>query len=188
MIICDTEIKQALQNRQLIIDPPPSPECFSTTSVDLTLDTEFKKWKSAPKGMRMSIDPAEPEFKLDDIAEQLEDFPIEHDGAAILEPGCFVLGFTKERIELPRESRLAARVEGRSMLARLGIGVHITAPTIHADFSGRIALEFTNHSNQTIRLKPGLRVCQLIVEQVFGTPEAQLTSQFKNQKTVTGQV
>ena len=41
-----------------------------------------------------------------------------------------------EYLELPIHSRVAARIEGKSSLARLGIGVHITAPIIHAGFKG----------------------------------------------------
>jgi len=36
-------------------------------------------------------------------------------------------------------------VEGKSSLARLGIGIHITAPTIHAGFKGPIQLEICNY-------------------------------------------
>ena len=60
----------------------------------------------------------------------------------ILEPKAFVLGWTEENLTLPTHSRLAARVEGKSSLARLGIGVHVTAPTVHAGFKGPIQLEF----------------------------------------------
>ena len=51
-----------------------------------------------------------------------------------LEPKQFVLGYTRQKIYLPNASRIAARVEGKSSLARLGVGVHVTAPTIHAGF------------------------------------------------------
>jgi deoxycytidine triphosphate deaminase len=49
-------------------------------------------------------------------------------------PNNFVLGWTEEKIYLPHTSRLCARVDGKSSLGRMGIGVHITAPTIHAGF------------------------------------------------------
>src|SRR5258705_7222569 len=45
-----------------------------------------------------------------------------------------VLAWTKEYVNLVSHNRLAARVEGKSSLARLGLGVHVTAPTIHAGF------------------------------------------------------
>ena len=84
------------------------------------------------------------------------------------------------RITRPHTSRIAARVEGKSSLARIGIGVHVTAPTIHAGFGYRpndpsfsgnpIQLEIWNTGPLRIRLVKGLRICQLIFEEVHGTP------------------
>jgi len=99
----------------------------------------------------------------------------------ILEPGGFTLGWTEENIELPVDSRLAARVEGKSSLARLGIGIHITAPTIHAGFKGPIQLEMCNHGFLRVRLMPGMPICQLIFEQTLGTPEKGYKGQFFDQ-------
>jgi dCTP deaminase len=75
----------------------------------------------------------------------------------------------------------AARVEGKSSLARLGLGVHITAPTIHAGFDGQIRLELVNHGHFPITIKSGMRVCQLIFEQTLGTPERGYKGQFSGQ-------
>jgi dCTP deaminase len=100
----------------------------------------------------------------------------------MVEPGDFVLGWTEEYIDLPTQSRIAARVEGKSSLARLGIGIHITAPTIHAGFEGTIQLEICNHGTLRVRLTPGMRVCQLIFEQTAGTPEKGYVGQFFGQK------
>jgi dCTP deaminase len=95
-------------------------------------------------------------------------------------PGMFLLGWTIEKIQLPHTSRIAARVEGKSSLARIGIGVHVTAPTIHAGFGYRpgdpsfpgnpIQLEIWNAGPLAVRLVKGLRICQLIFEEVHGTP------------------
>jgi dCTP deaminase len=74
-----------------------------------------------------------------------------------------------------------------STLARLDLGVHVTAPTIHAGWNGKIALEIAHHGTVPIRLVPGLRICQLIVEQLFGTPRSRLRTTFQNQTTVKGQ-
>src|SRR5205085_521468 len=49
-------------------------------------------------------------------------------------PRHFILGWTKESVYLPHTSRLCARVEGKSSLGRMGTGVHVTAPTVHAGF------------------------------------------------------
>ncbi|MGD0511380.1 MAG: hypothetical protein ABSA33_06095 [Candidatus Micrarchaeaceae archaeon] len=88
---------------------------------------------------------------------------------------------TEENIELPIHSRLAARVEGKSSLARLGIGIHVTAPTIHAGFRGPIQLEICNHGVLQVKLMAAMRVCQLIFEQTLGTPDKGYTGQFYGQ-------
>ena len=92
----------------------------------------------------------------------------------------FVLGFMKQSIYLPNSSRIAARVEGKSSLARLGIGVHVTAPTIHAGFGFNpkkpdepglpIPLEIFNLGNQDVVLDENMPICQLILEEVREVP------------------
>ena len=84
-----------------------------------------------------------------------ESFPIE--------PGAFVLAWTRERIGLPNFF-LAARVEGRSTLARLGLSVHQPAPIVHPTFDERLQLEMTNAGPYTLRLYPGQAIGQLVVE------------------------
>ena len=69
-----------------------------------------------------------------DIKELLQKYakPLsrETDGSFILPPEKFVLGITREYVELPRRAKIAARVEGRSTQARLGPVVHLTAPML----------------------------------------------------------
>jgi dCTP deaminase len=98
-------------------------------------------------------------------------------------PRKLALGWTKERIEMDVEARIAARVEGKSSLARLGLVIHMTAPTIHAGFKGRIRLEMMNHGAVPIRLWPGMRICQLIFETTLGTAEKGYKGQFAGQGT-----
>ncbi len=106
----------------------------------------------------------------------------EMDGTGfVLNPGIFMLGWTNENVQLPSHGRLAARVEGKSSLARLGIGIHITAPTIHAGFKGAIQLEICNHGPMKVRLMTGMPVCQLIFDQTLGTPEKGYMGQFSGQ-------
>src|SRR5262249_51789069 len=93
-----------------------------------------------------------------------------------------ILAWTTEYISLRPASRVAARIEGKSSLARLGLAVHMTAPTIHAGFDGHIRLEIVNHGPLPIRLRPGMRLCQLIFEQTLGTPERGYQGQFTGQR------
>jgi len=110
----------------------------------------------------------------------------EPDGSIILRPRDFILAVTAERVNFPREHRLAARVEGRSSLARLGVGVHVTAPTIHSGFRGQIALEITNQGRLPVKLRPGQRACQLIVERLSDTPSDEAVGSFVEQTSATG--
>ena len=65
-------------------------------------------------------------------------------------------------------------VEGKSSLARIGLGVHITAPIIHPGFgcpeAQPIMLEFVNHSKNIIVLRPGTDICQFIFYKISDTP------------------
>ena len=112
---------------------------------------------------------------------------VDSEGCHTIRPGDFVLGITYERVTLPLESGIAARVEGRSSLARIGLTVHLTAPTIQAGWTGRITLEMVNQGPWPIKLRPyELRVCQLIFERVGELRQDGLESQFQGQDSPGG--
>lgn len=184
MILTDREIQIALRAGQISIEPAPALDSYSSTSVDLTLDHRLEAWKKPAevKGVEaVVISPGVPGFKFNDAAEGYTDVLKIDEGGYILEPGVFILGWTREYVKLPIEGRLAARVEGKSSLARCGVGVHITAPTIHCGFAGQIQLEIFNHSTVRVRLLPGMKVCQLIFESTLGTPDKGYRGMFAGQ-------
>lgn len=175
MILTDREIQIAISKEQIIIDPPPRGiEYYSSTSVDLTLDRQITEFRNdlGSGAIETIIDPNHKDFIVEGILEKLTR-PVEIDSSQgyLLRPKQMVLGWTAERVVLPIHSRLAARVEGKSSLARLGLGIHVTAPTIHSGFKYRIRLEMVNHGALPIRLRSGMRICQLIFELTFGTPQ-----------------
>lgn len=186
MILCDTEIQIVLANGQIKIAPAPSIERYTTTAVDLTLGSDgFKKWKKPTGAMVLAIDPSQDNW-YPSLRPYVEDIIPSSDGTVRLEPGDFILAITHERVEFPESSRLAARVEGKSSLARIGLGVHVTAPTIHSGFKGNITLEIKNHGDIPIILTPGMAICQLIFEMVFGTPQKAMSGIFQDQNSVLG--
>jgi dCTP deaminase len=139
-------------------------------------------WKTTTvKGVDQIVCPATKGYVFSEFAKAYSDLKEIAGEGYVMEPGHFVLGWTEENIELPTQARLAARVEGKSSLARLGIGIHITAPTIHAGFKGPIQLEICNHGKLRVKLLPGMPVCQLIFEQTLGTPHKGYTGQFLGQ-------
>lgn len=181
MILTDREIRIYIDRELITVDPPPSEIAYASTSLDLTLDPVISTFKKDRPGIDKIIDPTNPAFKSDDVVKELTDSQnVDPDDGFLLNPQILILGWTKEYIDL-KESRLAARVEGKSSLARLGLSVHITAPTIHAGFNGRIRLEIVNHGEFPVRLRSGMRICQLIFEQTFGTPDKGYQGQFSSQ-------
>ncbi len=182
MILTDREIQAAIQCRQIIVDPTPGVDAYSSTSLDLTLSKSLRIWKTDNvKGVEHIICPATEGYKLTEFVKAYSDLKELGPEGYVISPQQFVLGWTEEQVELPTSARLAARVEGKSSLARLGIGIHITAPTIHAGFAGPIQLEICNHGLLKVKLVPGMPVCQLIFEQSLGTPDKGYVGQFRGQ-------
>jgi dCTP deaminase len=179
MVLTDREIQAVLASRQVVIKPLPDEGAYSSTSLDLTLSRVLQEWTSAAASQ--IVCPTEKGYKFTDFAAKFSQKKTITDEGYVLIPGVFVLGWTKENVELPIYSRLAARVEGKSSLARLGIGIHVTAPTIHAGFKGRIQLEICNHGALKVKLTTGMKVCQLIFEQTLGTPDKGYKGQFYKQ-------
>jgi dCTP deaminase len=182
LILTDREIQAAIECKQIVIDPPPGVEAYSSTSLDLTLSKSLRIWKTEKvKGVERIICPSTEGYKFADFAKEFSDLKDLDTEGYVIKPQEFVLGWTEEFVGLPTSARLAARVEGKSSLARLGIGIHITAPTIHAGYEGSIQLEICNHGLLKVRLVPGMPVCQLIFEQSLGTPQKGYTGQFYGQ-------
>jgi len=182
VILTDREIQIALPRKQITIDPPPQPIAYSSTSVDLTLDPILTLFNAGKSYVKKVIDPTHPEYDIDQaLAEITKNNKIDPDKGYDLGARELVLAWTAEYVIVPIDSRLAARVEGKSSLARLGLGIHVTAPTIHAGFDGQIRLELINHGHVPITIKPGMRICQLIFEQTLGTPQRGYHGQFSGQ-------
>jgi dCTP deaminase len=183
MILTDREIEAAISCGNIIIDPPPKPEAYSSTSLDLNLSKQIRTWtKIRAVGVQQIVCPVTPGYQFSEFVKEFSTLAEIGPDGYVIEPETFVLGWTDETVSLPSQARLAARVEGKSSLARLGIGIHITAPTIHAGFQGPIQLEMCNHGPLRVKLMTGMPVCQLIFEQTLGTPQKGYAGQFHGQK------
>jgi len=189
VILSDVGIRAAIAAGDIDIDPSPADDQFTTSSIDLFLGGGFKVWdgkRLTVPGLTPTLDLAVQNYQAT-AGSYLIDPPLDANGAFVLPPGQFVLAVTREKINLRRTARLAARVEGRSSMARLGLVVHLTAPTIHAGFSGTVTLEMVNFGPFHLRLVPHeTRVCQLIFEQLSEEPAHDLRSRFVDQKDPGG--
>jgi dCTP deaminase len=191
MILSDAGIRAAIDTGQIEIEPRPIE--YSPSAVDLLLGDEFQSWdvdKLLVPGISAVLDLAEQRFPLTAGA-FLKDVPRERDGSVIFPPfrvqQSHMLAITRERVHLKIGSRVAARVEGRSSLARLGLMVHITAPTVHAGWNGKITLEMVNLGPFHLKLVPGkTRICQLIIERLETDPAMNIATSFQGQNKPSG--
>ena len=193
MILSDEGIKRALPNGALEISPTPTDVQYNTSAVDLFLGDEFYVWDEKLKlqGFSPTLD-----LSIQDFKKTANHFLVplrrESDGSVVVPPyrehPWHILAITRERIHLTRNSRLAARVEGRSSLARIGLVVHLTAPTIHAGWNGKITLEMINFSPFHLKLVPQTTpVCQLIVEMLESEPTREIATSFQGQTLPSGE-
>lgn len=94
----------------------------------------------------------------------LEQKPLDDRGRLWVRPGEVVLAPTLERIEL--SPRLAGLVDGTSDYARLGLSVvlcHQVSPGFGQGGGAIVTLELVSHLPQPILLRPGMRICNLML-------------------------
>ena len=149
MLLSDRDIRAELDSGRVGLDPL-DPAMVQPASVDVRLDRFFRLFDNHRYA---HIDPRQEQDELTRLVE------VDPDEAFILHPGEFVLGSTYEQVTLPDD--LAARLEGKSSLGRLGLLTHSTAGFIDPGFSGHVTLELSNVATLPITLWPGMKIGQL---------------------------
>ena len=149
MLLSDRDIMAELDAGRVALEPFES-SMVQPSSIDVRLDRFFRTFENH---RYPHIDPAEDQ---PDLTREVEP---EGDEPFILHPGEFVLGSTYEVVTLPDD--VAARLEGKSSLGRLGLLTHSTAGFIDPGFSGHVTLELANVANLPIKLWPGMKIGQL---------------------------
>src|SRR5690606_9993538 len=149
MLLSDRDINAELAAGRIGL-APSEPEMVQPSSVDVRLDRYFRLFDNHKYPY---IDPAEDQPDLTHLVE------VKPDEAFILHPGEFVLGSTYEQVTLPDD--IAARLEGKSSLGRLGLLTHSTAGFVDPGFSGHVTLELSNVATLPIKLWPGMKIGQL---------------------------
>ena len=159
MILSDRSLREAIAAGRLVIDPLDD-DAIQPSSIDVRLDNRFRVFYTA---RHPYIDVKQP---MEDLTELVE---VKPDDAFILHPGEFVLGSTLEQVGIPDD--LAARLEGKSSLGRLGLMTHSTAGFLDPGFTGHVTLELSNVANLPITLYPGMRIGQIAVFQLTTAAE-----------------
>nr|WP_152909813.1 dCTP deaminase [Pseudactinotalea sp. HY160] len=148
-MLSDRDIRTEIAAGRIRLDPF-EPEMVQPASVDVRLDRYFRLFDNHKYSV---IDPAAEQPELTRLVE------VDPEESFTLHPGEFVLASTLEVVTLPDD--LAARLEGKSSLGRLGLLTHSTAGFIDPGFSGHVTLELSNVATLPITLWPGMKIGQL---------------------------
>ncbi|MEW6528554.1 MAG: dCTP deaminase [Candidatus Micrarchaeota archaeon] len=148
-LMSDTDVIEAINKGEIGIKPFDK-KFLGPDSLDIRLGDEML----VSKIIKKTIDPNKPKNFF--VSKK-----IKH--SFILKPMQFVLGTTLERISL--SNNIAAQIEGRSSLGRLGIMVHMTAGIIHAGFGAKgpstLTLEIYSVNPNDVYLHAGMKIAQL---------------------------
>jgi dCTP deaminase len=149
VLLSDRDILAEIDAGRVALNPW-DPAMLQPSSIDVRLDRFFRVFENHKYP---HIDPSEdqPDLTREVVPDGEDPF--------ILHPGEFALGSTYEVVSLPDD--VAARVEGKSSLGRLGLLTHATAGFIDPGFTGHVTLELANVATLPIKLWPGMKIGQL---------------------------
>ena len=159
MLLSDRDIRTQIEAGRIGLEPLDM-ALIQPSSMDVRLDRFFRLFDNHKYPF---IDPRE---QQDDLTRFVE---VDKDEAFILHPGEFVLGSTFEFVTLPND--IAARLEGKSSLGRLGLLTHSTAGFVDPGFQGHVTLELSNTATLPIKLWPGMKIGQLCFFQLSSESE-----------------
>jgi dCTP deaminase len=149
-------ILREIEDGRVCIDPLGSDQ-VGVASIDLTLGDEIRLIESG-------VEPIE----IHDATDYREHTRVASlRNSFVLEPGVTIHGITRERVTLPPD--VCGFLEGRSRFARLGLMVHVTSALVQPGVSNRQVLEMSNVSSRSLRIQPGVRVCQLVLMRTEGS-------------------
>lgn len=159
MLLSDRDIRAHVEAGKIALDPW-DPNMVQPASVDVRIDRYFRLFNNHQYAV---IDPAADQSALTSLVDVGND-------PFVLHPGEFVLGATYEQVTLADD--VAARLEGKSSLGRLGLLTHSTAGFIDPGFTGHVTLELSNTATMPILLHPGMKIGQLCFFQLSSAAEA----------------
>lgn len=193
MYLSNRDIKWAIEKGRLICVERPEDfrSGYDETSIDLHLDNvneafvwDIDKFKESEDARGSGA----PELHIGRFnwgkfskqylvspSEDSEQIVYKRGPEIVVKPHGFLLWQTKERIGTPIENpSLICFVDGKSTRARTGILVHLTAPTIHAGWSGKIVLEIANLGPFHFVLRENDVIAQLTVAAISSPPDLSL--------------
>lgn len=150
MFLSDVDIKQAIENESIVIDPYNEHQ-LRTVSYDVTLDNEFE---ITDRHSTQAVDPA------NKIYPKVRKIVVEDGDEFVLHPGENVLGKQREFVGVDNKHLML--LSGKSSLARAGLVVHNTAMLFNPGHHFYPTFELVNTNTVPIILRPGMKIAQLL--------------------------
>lgn len=168
MILSDKTLLEYLKSKKLIVDPVDEIQ-IQPASIDLRLGTHYLKVAEHRSVMLDLIN--KPEYE-EIIADEV-----------VIPPHEFLLATTQEYVKLPDD--LTAFVEGRSSIGRLGLFLQ-NSGWVDPGFEGEITIELYNANSLPIKLKSGVRICQLVFARLDQKAANPYRGKYQGQRKATG--
>ncbi len=172
MLLSDTTIKKYLSEGLIKILPAVKTGDIKSIGIRMHLGKDFLK---PVLNKQVSLD-----SKAEDLYERITVLDEDY----ILKPNEFILGTTVERFMVPRN--LVGYLDGRSTLARLGLGIHMTSQFADGNYdnASAITLEIKNNGTFNLVLKPGMPIGMLSFFELSEPVSKEAEFLYKNQTSV----
>ena len=155
-VLSDVRILENIYDKEFVIEPFVYKN-IQPSSIDLTLDARIKIPKT---NFHDPINPFDKNMENHFEEKELNNF--------YLEPGAFIIAQIKEKIKM--SSKLTGSIQNRNSLIRLGINVGLSS-YINPGYEGKLPIVIHNIGKFKVDLTPGMRICQLILNDVVPNPE-----------------
>ena len=153
-------IQEAITNKDLVIDPLNF-DSIKSGNIDLTLASTIDFFRPTKPIDLVSIQ-KDAQDELQQLTQTI-DITEGYD----LQPGQLVKGYSKENIKLP--SFICGIIFNIDSLASIGLNAALSQ-YVNPSFNGHKTIVLYNMSNQVIRIKAGLRICNLVLFKTDDNP------------------
>lgn len=166
MILSDCDIRKLNQSGGALVDPFEE-DRLQAASYDLSMSSHISVFKKQVHTINLAD-----QENVDSMYSQIE---LSDDGYTV-QPGEFILITVSEKITVP--TNMVAHIRPRTRFTRLG--VLLSAQHCNPGYSGVLSLGLYNASPNAVILVPGVRVAQVVFEELSSTPSAE--KQYQNKR------
>ena len=167
--LSDKSIRQRLNsstgetNERINVEPAPADLQLGPCSIDLTLSTQFARFRRLPSLLRLkTFDPRRGTPEEQEIQDRwYKYYTVTESKGFVIRPNEVVLAMSRESLRLPKS--MLGLITGRSSYSRMGIEVHLTQDLRQPGHSGQVLLQIKNNAPFSFRLYPGMRIAQLLI-------------------------